>query len=306
MGLWLFVGFLIGAILVFLMMQQRVSQQAKALKHNQMRLEQIEREHEHRMRSATLQLQEDYGRRLAEQKGSYERLLAEQKALSEAKSDQQAAEIEREYSARIRLLEQALGSSTQADASRGGEAVSSNPSALPGTPEGSAFSPLSAASQSSPTSDSVPAVLPTAIAPDRVKQPLPHTHSQSQIPPGLTQAETPLATLTANSRQIDPCTRKQAATALGEFVTGNQRAAAQRAIPILGKLIQDPDPSVRQAAVHSLGRMRAAQVIPLLKRALRDTDSEVVKTASTALSQFKGGLFKTSQSTTRKKLPRNR
>ena len=308
MGLWLFIGLLIGAVVAFMLMQQRVSQQAKILKHNRMRLEQIDREHQHRIRSATLKLKEDYGRQLAEQKGNYERQLAEQKMRFQAESAQQAAALEQQYAARIRLLEQALESSTQGT-SGVVEKTLANSSALPETLSPSANIAASAASQSSAVLESTRPVPPIANASDSIKQPLADfavTHFQPQRIPFPTQAEPPLATLTAASHQVDPSSRKQVATALGQFVTGNKRATAQRSIPILSKLIQDPDPSVRQAAVQALGRMRSVKVIPLLKRALRDTDSDVVQTASAALSQFKGASSKTSQPKTRKKLPRNR
>ena len=307
MGPWLFIGLLIGAVVVFLLMQQRVSQQNKDLKHNRMRLEQIEREHPNRIRNATLQLKEDYGRQLAEQKLNFERQLAEQAARSQAESDQRAAALEQAYAARIQSLEQALGSSTQ-EASKGVEPMPSNLSALPETPFPSAQSAAPTASKSSTSPKSVPPIPATLSTPGQDRK-----LSSSGVAAALTQSgsvppqgEAPLATLTADSQQIDPSTRKQVAITLGQFVAGNKRATAQRSLPILSKLIQDPDPSVRQAAVHALGGMSSVKVIPLLKRALRDTDNDVVQTASTALRKFKGASAKTTQPKTRKKLPKNR
>jgi hypothetical protein len=83
--------------------------------------------------------------------------------------------------------------------------------------------------------------------------------------------------------------RQLGASALGNIVGGKAiRAEMKLAISCLGKLSQDLDPSVRQAAVAALAKVKSAQVIPFLKRCLRDADSNVVKTASAAISQFKG------------------
>ncbi|MDJ0706157.1 MAG: HEAT repeat domain-containing protein [Leptolyngbyaceae cyanobacterium MO_188.B28] len=311
MGLWLF-GFLIGPAVVFLLMQQRVSQQAKTLKHARIRLEQMDREHKQQIRNATLKLQEDYGQRLAEQKANYERQLTEQKARLQAEFTQQTAALEQKYAANMRLQEHPLESPHQI-AARESEDTPSSVSTVLVTSEATQTAVASPASPSStdPISsqpDSHGSSLPPLS--DPVHQPLISGLAAAQpltrlsAPP---QGETSLSALTAASQQVNPADRKQVATVLGQIVVGNKRAPAQRSIPILGKLMQDPDPAVRQAAAEALGKMSSPKVIPLLKRALRDTDSDVVKTSSIALSKFKGASSsKTGQSKTRKKLPKNR
>lgn len=65
----LFVGLVIGALaalLVYGLMKQRVERLLSALQNNQRRLQQLENEHEIRLRAATDQLQADYERQLAE------------------------------------------------------------------------------------------------------------------------------------------------------------------------------------------------------------------------------------------------
>ncbi|NEQ14325.1 MAG: hypothetical protein F6K44_10835, partial [Moorea sp. SIO3E2] len=82
--------------------------------------------------------------------------------------------------------------------------------------------------------------------------------------------------------------RGSIASALGKIAAGlGLRAEIQQAIPLIGKLIQDPQPSVRQSAVEALSNIKSEKVIPLLERALRDPDSNVVKSASAGISQFK-------------------
>ncbi|NET80936.1 MAG: hypothetical protein F6J94_02770 [Moorea sp. SIO1F2] len=82
--------------------------------------------------------------------------------------------------------------------------------------------------------------------------------------------------------------RGSIASALGKIAAAQGlRAEIQQAIPLIGKLIQDPQPSVRQSAVEALSNIKSEKVIPLLERALRDPDSNVVKSASAGISQFK-------------------
>jgi HEAT repeats len=86
----------------------------------------------------------------------------------------------------------------------------------------------------------------------------------------------------------DTETRKFAASALGKMGAANAlRTDGQRAIETLGKLAQDFNPEVREAAVEALAMIKSEKVIPLLQRALRDTDSGVAKSASAALNKFK-------------------
>ena len=82
--------------------------------------------------------------------------------------------------------------------------------------------------------------------------------------------------------------RKSAAFALGRMGAANAlRSDGQRAIETLGKLAQDIQPEVREAAVQALATIKSEKVIPLLQKALRDTNSGVAKSASAALNKFK-------------------
>ncbi len=65
----LFWGLVIGALatlLVYWLMRQRIERLLSALQNNQRRLQQLENEHEIRLRAATDQLQIEYERQLAE------------------------------------------------------------------------------------------------------------------------------------------------------------------------------------------------------------------------------------------------
>jgi HEAT repeats len=97
-----------------------------------------------------------------------------------------------------------------------------------------------------------------------------------------------LAELMRSVQGQDTETRKFAASALGKFAAANaQRAEGQRAIETLGKLAEDSQPEVREAAVEALATIKSEKVIPLLQKALRDTYSGVAKSASAALNKFK-------------------
>ncbi|MGC1310361.1 MAG: hypothetical protein WA885_24285 [Phormidesmis sp.] len=65
----LFIGLVVGAIaaaIVYWLMKSRLDRLLNALQNNQRRLQQLESEHEIRLRAATDQLQTDYERQLAE------------------------------------------------------------------------------------------------------------------------------------------------------------------------------------------------------------------------------------------------
>lgn len=65
----LFIGLCVGtfaAALVYWLLKRRVDRLLSALQNNQRRLQQLENEHEIRLRTATDQLQADYERQLAE------------------------------------------------------------------------------------------------------------------------------------------------------------------------------------------------------------------------------------------------
>jgi HEAT repeats len=82
--------------------------------------------------------------------------------------------------------------------------------------------------------------------------------------------------------------RKSVAESLGKLAASQQaKPYIQQTIAVLGKLSQDTEPSVRQAATIALGETKSAKALPFLKRALRDFDSDVVKSASAAIAQFK-------------------
>ncbi|MBP0016143.1 MAG: HEAT repeat domain-containing protein [Cyanobacteria bacterium SBLK] len=86
----------------------------------------------------------------------------------------------------------------------------------------------------------------------------------------------------------NPDLRQKVALAIGDAMTGQKvRVESERAIPILGKLSQDPDPAVRYAAVTALARVDSRSVIPYLQRALKDADSKAIAAASEAIAKFK-------------------
>lgn len=86
----------------------------------------------------------------------------------------------------------------------------------------------------------------------------------------------------------DPHIRQLTAWGLGRIAAANGlRPEIQQAIPLLGKLSNDRDFSVRFEAVKALGMIKSAKVIPFLQKSLYDTNATVVKTANEALTKFK-------------------
>lgn len=82
--------------------------------------------------------------------------------------------------------------------------------------------------------------------------------------------------------------RMQVASTMGKIADSNRgNSTIQTAIPPLGKLSQDPNSSVRQTAIESLGNIPSAKVLPFIRQALRDSDINVVKAANTEISKYK-------------------
>jgi hypothetical protein len=99
---------------------------------------------------------------------------------------------------------------------------------------------------------------------------------------------TDIPQLIQHATHAEPPIRQLVATAIGRIASAQGiKAEVQRALPVLGKLCQDPDTAVRQSAVEALGQIKSEKAIPFLKLALRDADSDVVKSASDAIGKFK-------------------
>jgi uncharacterized membrane-anchored protein YhcB (DUF1043 family) len=102
----LFIGLTIGvlaATIVYWLMQQRVEKLTSALQNNQRRLQQLENEHEIRLRSATDQLQADYERQLAEKIEYYQDDQIIQSGLKEVEFETRLEVIEHAYNRELGL-----------------------------------------------------------------------------------------------------------------------------------------------------------------------------------------------------------
>lgn len=102
----LFIGLTIGvlaATIVYWLMQQRLEKLTSALQNNQRRLQQLENEHEIRLRSATDQLQADYERQLAEKIEYYQDDQIIQSGLKEVEFETRLEVIEHAYNRELGL-----------------------------------------------------------------------------------------------------------------------------------------------------------------------------------------------------------
>lgn len=97
----LFLGLTIGvltAAMIYALMKQRINRLLSALQNHQRRLQQLEREHETRLRTATDQLQTDYERQLAEKIEYYQDDQILQDELKELEFETRLSVIEHAYS----------------------------------------------------------------------------------------------------------------------------------------------------------------------------------------------------------------
>lgn len=96
----LFLGLTLGvfaAALVYWLMRDRVERLVGALQNNQRRLQQLENDHEIRLRAATDQLQADYERQLAEKIEYYQDSQILQSEQAEAEFETRLSVIEATY-----------------------------------------------------------------------------------------------------------------------------------------------------------------------------------------------------------------
>lgn len=100
----LIIGLLLGltigvlaAAIVYWLMQQRITKLANALQNNQRRLQQLESEHEIRLRAATDRLQADYEKQLAEKIEYYQDHQILESELKEVEFETRLEVIESAY-----------------------------------------------------------------------------------------------------------------------------------------------------------------------------------------------------------------
>lgn len=103
----LFIGLTIGvlvATVVYGLMQQRIEKLMSALQNNQRRIQQLESEHEIRLRTATDQLQADYERQLVEKIEYYQDHNTLETELKELEFETRMVVIENAYSRELDMV----------------------------------------------------------------------------------------------------------------------------------------------------------------------------------------------------------
>ncbi len=106
----LFIGLIIGALCAFLiywLMKHRIDRMLSALQNNQRRLQQLESEHEIRLRAATDQLQADYERQLAEKIEYYQDDQILSTELAELEFETRLSVIEAAYNRELDMQQSA-------------------------------------------------------------------------------------------------------------------------------------------------------------------------------------------------------
>jgi len=106
----LFIGLAIGvlgALLVYGLMRRRIERLLSALQNNQRRSQQLESEHEIRLRAATDQLQADYERQLAEKIEYYQDDQILQSELKELEFETRLSVVENAYDRELEMQQTA-------------------------------------------------------------------------------------------------------------------------------------------------------------------------------------------------------
>ncbi|MEL6246604.1 MAG: HEAT repeat domain-containing protein [Cyanobacteria bacterium J06627_15] len=322
-GLALLVGVLIGAAVVYFLMQARLQERLAVSEESRDRTDRLESDLEQRLAEQLAELEAEYEQRITAKIEQYQDEHA-----------QQLADLESEYEARLAVLgggtvDEPGDASGQPVADWAGKGPSDPNDAPPGdavvrpttdfaedsVPAGvmSAPPPVGAAATAMGVAagatilpdpwDELPAAPLEPTPPPELGisavssvPPVNEANAGPTLTPSLTDAA-------ANLAAPLPALRQAAAQALGTAVATNPRELTL-ALPMLGKLSKDPEVGVRLAAVQALQQIGSAKAVRLLKQSLRDPDSDVVAAASAALNRFKGHRRKTTKA--KKKRPKNR
>lgn len=320
----LIVGGVTGVAITYLFLNKGISE--KMVKQKESLTEELERSHQSRLQITIESLKAEYEKRVAEsiQKQELEtqklvesleeqhenhliRVTEElqqnrnadlQKILDEIHQDYQSQveeithELERTKQSKLReevkllreqyeaKIQQLTAELQQLYANQGQEYIPPAPIALPDlTPPPPRSQPV-ASETISPEVTSIPAPKPIVVTTNN--------HRERIIQWGQSQNLGYLPKLIESALDPDAEIRELTATALGQ-IAQNQglRAEITRLIPLLGKMSQDLQASVRKSAIMSLAVIPSDQVIPFLERALHDPDHQVVQAASTAIRNFK-------------------
>lgn len=261
------IGVLIGAGLVYMQLKATIDKQQQQIKQNQRIISDLEKRHASRMKETVQSLQNDYARQL----------------------DQQKSDLSQRYETRIQNLTK-IPADTQPSESSSATPVSTDSSASPASSPPP--SPPTASPSSSPAL-SPPSPIPTPPDDPRLTRPgLSLEQRQELANAVLTMGQSKQMTHLPELRRLSTFSagevREAVALSLGEIATAYPGSpVARQVIPLLGKLSQDPNPSVRYAAVSALGQLPSVRSVPFLRRSLRDSDTRVVKAASSAMERLK-------------------
>jgi len=254
-------GLLIGAGLVYWTLQSKIEQQSQELQRSRNAFEELEKSRESRIQAATQALLTDYQNQLAQETDT---LKAEHAAEVQA--------LKQDYEARLGEVNSAAATPTE----------SAPPAQIPPSPESMGTDPAPGPFASTAEAK---------IAEFKVAEAKMGAGATSEKPSLSTQRQseppTAFSKLAQSVHSTDRNSRRQAAVALGQMVATQGLRAEAQTLPILTKLVRDPDPSVRQSAIAALGNIPSEKVIPLLKQALRDPNGEVVRSAHQTMGKFK-------------------
>jgi uncharacterized membrane-anchored protein YhcB (DUF1043 family) len=248
-GLAFIVGLLLGAAILYVLQQGKVSSKEVALQQSRRQLDSSEREYQERLNEVTRQLQSDFDTQLAEKIERYQDQHA-----------QQLADLEAEYETRINVFDSLHESAISGYA--------------PEVADNDGMEPMSDDIANETVADTAyEEVTPTPIAEgfiggvaaatesavNAMAAVLPDPWHDSASAPAVEVAEVPItsarsasvtATVQAAAQAQVSSPTQQLAESLGQMAALNVQAAL-KAIPQLGKLSQDADPATRLTAVQA-------------------------------------------------------
>lgn len=291
----LIIGLLLGIGIAYWVLQQRLEQQEKEIQSRlQKQRDELEQDHERRMRAAVQTVQADWQKRLQAKENELARAIAarEQDPISPTPEPAREEETDSSESSTHPLTpvtptdyEPQEGSQLiEQTGDRESESDPNSPVAFTDIELEKSLQPPEENSEKERETEPIESDREEVVSTKNTAFDL----KQKIIAWGNSRQLVYISQLIQYIRYPIAEIRECVAVALGKICAEKAvRLEIETAIGALEILASDPEISVRQQAIEALGKIKSEKIIPLLLKGLRDADRDVVQFASIAIQKFK-------------------
>jgi hypothetical protein len=296
--LGLIFGILIGAGIAYMVLKGAIAQRDQEIQQHKRTISDLEQSHESRLRDTVKSLQTDYQRQADQKTAALSQQYETQiQALKQQVTKLQAASVQPKEVQPKEVQPKPAPSPNQPQAARSQSSTATPSPAVPASDPSKAAStdqekPAVSSATQPKDEPSAPVQPPAASTFKSAPAALDIEQRQNLVNSVLSMGESKSASHLPELKRLamfpSSEVREAAATAIRSVAEANPGSPVmQQAVPVLGKLSQEPDPTVRCVSVSALGDVPSYKAIPFVRRSLRDSDMRVVKAANEAISRFK-------------------